>query len=89
VIGVSATVPYNWYNDWLNGTLNPNFDIPASYTNYGRSLVSLAAPGGDFDAYPLKNYSWDYVLSCGAGGPVSYPFIMQPVQVWQLLMFQV
>lgn len=74
VIGVSATAPYNWYNDWLNGTLNPNFDIPASYTNYGRSLVSLAAPGGDFDAYPLKNYSWDYVLSSGAGGPVSYPF---------------
>jgi subtilisin family serine protease len=74
VIAVSAIAPYHWYNDWLNRTLDPDFDIPASYTNYGKSLVGVAAPGGDFDAYPLINYSWDYVLSDGAGGPTTYPF---------------
>lgn len=67
VIAVSATAPYWWYNDLIKQTPNPMLDIPASYTNYGKSLVDIAAPGGDFDAYPNVNFHWDYVISSGAG----------------------
>ena len=35
------------------------FDRPASYTNYGQSVVSVAAPGGDF----VCGTSFDMVLS--------------------------
>ncbi len=45
VIGVSATGPVGW------ALGDRNFSRPASYTNYGKSIVDLAAPGGDF-AYP-------------------------------------
>ncbi len=68
VIAVSATAPYGWITN-PSGSL----DIPASYTNYGKSLIALAAPGGDFD-YPGSTYVFDMVLSSGAGGPTSYPF---------------
>jgi len=44
-IAVSATAP----QDWAGGATN--FRDPASYTNYGHSIVWVAAPGGDF-AYP-------------------------------------
>jgi subtilisin family serine protease len=41
-----------------------DFDRPASYTNYGQSVVNVAAPGGDFacDA----GYPYDMVLSPGS-----------------------
>ena len=67
VIAVSATAPDCWVL-----TENPFFDLLASYSDYGNSLVEIAAPGGDYDCdagYPL-----DMVLSNGAGGPTSYPF---------------
>jgi len=67
VIAVSATAPYDWYGDLMSG-ITPNLDIPASYTDFGRSLVAIAAPGGDYDSYPLPNYYWDYVLSTVPGG---------------------
>jgi subtilisin family serine protease len=60
VIAVSATAPYNWINN--PGT---DLDLPASYTDYGRSLVELAAPGGD--AISEEGYPYDMVLSCGTG----------------------
>ncbi|MDY0100208.1 MAG: S8 family serine peptidase, partial [Bacteroidales bacterium] len=62
VITVSATAPDYWYRDLVNGII-PNLDIPASYTDYGKSFVEVAAPGGDFDFYPNQNYHWDMVLS--------------------------
>jgi subtilisin family serine protease len=68
VIAVSATAPDYWYNSQLNGIPDPDLDIPASYTNYGKSLVDLAAPGGDFDFYDQINYHWDMVLSTISGG---------------------
>jgi subtilisin family serine protease len=42
VISVSATGPLAW----AYGATD--FSRPASYTSYGKSLVTLAAPGGDF-----------------------------------------
>lgn len=58
IITVSATGPRGY-------TGRPtNFDIPAIYTNYGKSLVDIAAPGGD---YSLGN-SLDFILSTGSGG---------------------
>lgn len=45
VIAVSSTAPLGW----AKGATD--FSRPASYSNYGKSLVDLAAPGGDF-AYP-------------------------------------
>lgn len=66
VITVSATGP----DCWVYST-EPNFDLPASYTDYGRSYIEIAAPGGDFDCD--AGYPNDMVLSCGAGGP-GYPF---------------
>ncbi|SKB41099.1 Subtilase family protein [Salegentibacter holothuriorum] len=56
VITVSATAPegYDWTADYTN------FDIPSSYTTHGKSLVDIAAPGGDFDV-ALE----DMILSTG------------------------
>lgn len=42
-ISISATAPHGWAKDPNNTFL----DNPASYTNYGRSVINLAAPGGD------------------------------------------
>ncbi len=67
VIAVSATGPDCWISQSI-----PLFDIPASYTDYGRSLIAIAAPGGDYDCD--AGYPFDMILSSGAGGPASYPF---------------
>lgn len=47
VVSISATAPIGWATDPANAFL----DYPASYTNYGRSVIDFAAPGGDA-AYP-------------------------------------
>jgi subtilisin family serine protease len=47
VISVSATAPIGWATDPLNTFL----DNLASYSNYGQSVITVAAPGGDF-IYP-------------------------------------
>ena len=47
VISISATAPIGWAVDPSNAFL----DYPASYTNYGQSVIEFAAPGGDV-AYP-------------------------------------
>ena len=39
-----------------------DFDRPASYTNYGLSVVNVTAPGGDY-VYPGSTYVYDMVLS--------------------------
>jgi subtilisin family serine protease len=53
VICVSATGPIGFA---YGGT---DFDRAASYTNFGKSLVDFAAPGGDFTLYPNDPY-WHY-----------------------------
>lgn len=50
-----------------------NFDRLASYSNYGQSVVNVAAPGGDFALYPAPGYVLDMVLS-PAGPKNSYYF---------------
>jgi len=57
VITVSATAPEGY--DRLSA--NNYYDVPASYTTYGKSLIDIAAPGGDFDVYP----PYDMILSAG------------------------
>ena len=50
-MAVAATAPYGL----------ANFDRPASYTNYGVSVVNVTAPGGDYEAGTVL----DMVLSPG------------------------
>lgn len=59
VISISATAPEGWH--WAN---NPgaNYDVPSSYTTHGRSLIDLAAPGGDGNVSVL-----DMIASNGSG----------------------
>lgn len=64
-MAVAATGPYNL----------ANFDRPASYTNFGRSVVNVTAPGGDFASD--AGYPYDMILSPGgrtAGGAYQYFF---------------
>jgi len=74
-VSVSATAPIGWGAD-----STAFLDNLASYSNYGRSVISVAAPGGDFlyafdpagfDACTVAGatrvcYVWDFVFSTGA-----------------------
>ena len=62
VVTVSATAPFAWAYD-----TSTFLDEPASFTNYGRSLVDIAAPGGDFDS-PYNYWWYDMVLSTVSEG---------------------
>lgn len=76
VISISATTPIGWAVDPLNTFL----DNPASYSNYGRSAIDFAAPGGDIlyihderGGCTISRRSgpcpmFDQVFSTGAGG---------------------
>jgi subtilisin family serine protease len=62
-MAVAATGPIGVYagggTPWI-------YDRPASYTNYGASVIDIAAPGGDFMLYPQLGYEQDMVV--GPGG---------------------
>ncbi len=45
-----------------------NFDNFASYSNYGSSSITLAAPGGDFTLYPAPDWHLDMVFSTTING---------------------
>ncbi len=45
-----------------------NFDRLASYSNYGQSVINVAAPGGDFTLYPNPAYRYDMVLAPSGTG---------------------
>ncbi len=66
VVAVSATAPDYWYRDISLG-IEPILDIPASYTDFGKSLINIAAPGGDFDFYPQSFWNFDMIISTGPG----------------------
>jgi subtilisin family serine protease len=62
-MAVSATAPFN----------QADFDMPAHYTNYGQSVINVAAPGGDW----ISGNVLDYVLSPAgrsSGGAWQYYF---------------
>ncbi len=61
VICVSATGPTGFA---YGGT---NFDDPAEYTNYGQSLITFAAPGGNDLLYPNGYWYYDMILSPSYG----------------------
>ena len=73
-ISISATAPVGWAT-----APNTTFlDNPASYTNYGRSVINLAAPGGDA-SYPgnencliggLVRPCWVFDMVFSTGGVV-------------------
>jgi subtilisin family serine protease len=58
-MAVAATGPVDFYHLGNSAV----FDRPASYTNYGQSVINVTAPGGDFTLYPNPWYSYDMVLS--------------------------
>jgi subtilisin family serine protease len=64
VVTIAAAAP----NAWFSG--NTDYDSPSSFTNYGRSAIDFAAPGGDFDmafvGYPF--WFFDMVVSASPGG---------------------
>jgi subtilisin family serine protease len=77
VISVSATGPMKW-----NGNHLANLDILASYSNFGKNALGVAAPGGNFD-YPgnescviagVGNACWvfDGVMSASASSDGGY-----------------
>lgn len=55
VVAVSATGPV--------AAVGVEPDTPASYTNFGHSIVDLAGPGGDFRRFPEGDWFLDLVLS--------------------------
>ena len=74
VISISATAPIGWATD----PGNINLDNLASYSNFGRSAIDFAAPGGDA-VYPGNEFCsvagqftpcwvFDLVFSTGNGG---------------------
>ena len=75
VIGVAATAPLGW------ALGNTNFSRQASYTNFGKAAVTVAAPGGDFvlpgsalcTIAPVIRPCWvfDMYLSTSRGFPPS------------------
>ncbi|WP_372949562.1 S8 family peptidase [Mariniphaga sp.] len=69
VVSVSATAPNYWYGDFLNG-LEPLWDIPASYTDFGKSLVDIAAPGGDTDYYEEYFGFTDMIIGTGPNNSI-------------------
>ena len=74
VITVSALGPLAWLKD----PANADFDLRASYSNYGQSAIDFGAPGGNFD-YPGEEncpsfkglvrpcWVWDGVFSTTSG----------------------
>jgi subtilisin family serine protease len=74
VISISASAPIGWATD----PENASFAYLASYSNYGKSHIDFAAPGGD-GAYPgnelcevagvvVPCWVFDLVFSTGNGG---------------------
>jgi subtilisin family serine protease len=61
-MAVAATGPYDL----------ADFDRPASYTNYGQSVVTVAAPGGDFASD--EGYPYDMVLSPGGRSATAWQY---------------
>ena len=64
-VAVSATGPFGWAYG------NTNYRRPSSFTNYGASLVHVAAPGGDF--------AWPTNETCNVAGFVTACWVFDMV----------
>lgn len=73
VLAVSALGPMAW----LHAPFDTDFDVRASYSNYGQSAIDFGAPGGNYD-YPGEEnctfkgivracWVWDMVFSTTSG----------------------
>lgn len=73
VLAISALGPMAW----LHAPFNTDFDVRASYSNYGQSAIDFGAPGGNYD-YPGEEnctfkgivracWVWDMVFSTTSG----------------------
>ena len=81
VSSIAATAPVGWAKGW-GPVLGRSFDHPASYTNFGQSVIDFAAPGGDFDypgnetctVAPFRSFCvfFDGVVAPGGGGTDLY-----------------
>jgi subtilisin family serine protease len=58
-MAVAATSPLGW-GAYAKDAIQ---DIPTSYTNYGQSVISVAAPGGDYSMYVYNDPYWSYTCS--------------------------
>jgi len=56
VLSISATGPLGWALD-----PSTDLDVPAIYTNYGRSAIDFAAPGGNVDVELEESGLWCFV----------------------------
>jgi subtilisin family serine protease len=73
VLAVSALGPIAW----LKAPFNTDFDVRASYSNYGQSAIDFSAPGGNYDYPGTENctfkgivrpcWVWDMVFSTTSG----------------------
>ena len=86
-ISVSALAPLGWAVTPRPLALGPlNFDLPASYTNFGHTAITFGGPGGDYDlpgdalcsrprlpTGSVVNFCWvfDMVIAPSRGAPAS------------------
>ncbi len=54
-MAVAAEAPLGWGAYGASAT----FDLPTSYTNYGQSVISVIAPGGDVTMYVYGDPNWN------------------------------
>jgi subtilisin family serine protease len=73
VIAVSATGPVGFAVNFPNGATN--FSRPASYTNFGKSVVDFGAPGGDGVFEPASQICSVPRLPAGTGSVTTNCFV--------------
>lgn len=69
VLTVSATGPIGF--DHGSSGLEKPFNTPAFYTNYGRGIIDIAAPGGNFSRQFPHDWFYDMVLNTSAFASIS------------------
>ncbi len=74
-VSVAATSPQGW-------AVNPatSLDVPAPYTNYGRSVIDLAAPGGYLDLNALMSppSTWTFCTIVVTGPCFAFDMVAGP-----------
>ncbi len=79
-MGVSATGPWGWA---IYGDAGSNWDRPASYTNYGQSVVNVAAPGGEDALYYTPEGQANCTVTVNPPGSLT---LTRPCYVFDMVM---